>query len=84
MNKSKKKLNTLIKRKNLIQMLKANGIKRTNKEALEFMENLIKENLINTLQFAKQNMEIHGRKTLMPEDIQASLIPKGKHDYFEI
>jgi histone H3/H4 len=84
MKNNKIKANTLIKRKKLKQILKTSGIKRINKRAINFIENLINRNLINAVQSAKQNMEIHGRKTLRTIDIKEAFRLKNKEENFEI
>ena len=84
MKNNKIKANTLIKRKKLKQILKTSGIKRINKRAINFIENLINRNLINAVQYAKQNMEIHGRKTLRTIDIKEAFRLKNKEENFEI
>jgi histone H3/H4 len=84
MKNSNRKANTLIKKRNLIKMLRGRGIKRANKQALSLIEASIKEILTSTLCFAKQNMEIHGRKTLRSEDIRQAFKFKNNEKSFEV
>ena len=71
MNKIKKKDNPLIKRKNLILVLKKAGISRVNKKAIEEIENKIKAYLTNLALSLKQAITIKGKKTLEKQDILA-------------
>ncbi|MBI2452022.1 NFYB/HAP3 family transcription factor subunit [Candidatus Pacearchaeota archaeon] len=73
MKKSNKKVNTLIKRKNLIKKLKENGIKRVNPNALVYLEKNLEEKLKNLMLILKDEMTIRGRKTLKKEDISFAL-----------
>jgi len=69
MEKSNKEHNALIKRRNLLSLLKKNGILRINKEALNSLEKHIYKYLVKNIPKLKENMEINGRKTLKGEDV---------------
>jgi len=68
MNKIKKKDNPLIKRKNLILLLKKAGISRVNKKAIKEIENKIKAYLTNLALLLKQAITIKGKKTLEKQE----------------
>ncbi|MBS3159722.1 hypothetical protein J4436_02955 [Candidatus Woesearchaeota archaeon] len=81
MKKNINKTNTLIKRKNLILMLKEQKI-RSNKEAINLLEHKF-EGLINIIiKNLKEEITIQGRKTLKKEDIEK--IFTKKEEYYEI
>ena len=81
MKKNINKTNTLIKRKNLILMLKEQKI-RSNKEAINLLEQKF-EGLINIIiKNLKEEITIQGRKTLKKEDIEK--IFTKKEEYYEI
>ena len=73
MNNSKTKINSLIKRKNLIFELRKAGIFGVNPEAIKEIENLIERDLIDLVEKLKQEMIIKGRKILQKEDIKSVL-----------
>src|SRR3989344_3235307 len=56
-------------RRNLLSLLKKNGILRINKEALNSLEKHIYKYLVKNIPKLKENMEINGRKTLKGEDV---------------
>lgn len=69
MEKNKKKDNTLIKRRNLVLLLKKAGINRISKQALEEIEIKARENLEKMAVLLKQTITIKGKKTLEKPDI---------------
>ncbi len=73
MVKINKKDNALIKRINLISEMKRNGIGRVNPEAILFLEEYIGKSVLNLLPAFKEEMVVHGRKTLKKEDIKSVL-----------
>ncbi len=88
MKKINKSDNTLIKRKNLISMLKKAGISRVSKEALEETERITKDYIDKMILFIKENMIVNGRKTLTREDVKKaveSIVQRGiKEESWEI
>ena len=69
MVKSGKKVNLLIKQKNLALELKKAGIKRINKESVKLLNEYLIGNLIRLAPLLNEEIVVHGRKTLMKEDI---------------
>lgn len=69
MIKKKEKTNTLIKYNNLIIKLKKEGIKRASKDSLVLLDKYLINNLKRLIPLLNEEMIVHGRKTLMKEDI---------------
>lgn len=70
MDKKKREINTLIKRKNLIKLLNSAGIKRIAPQALIFLENKFKKDILDFCLILKQELEVSGKKTLEKKDIK--------------
>lgn len=75
--------NSLIKRNNLIILLKKNGIKRFNKDALKMLEQKLKEKAEILAELLSRKLMLEGRKTLKEEDVQ-SLDKNAEERAFEI
>jgi histone H3/H4 len=85
MIKNNKMNNTLIKRKNLLVLIKKAGIKRVSKDALVSLEDYFKEELGILLNALKEEITIQGRKTLEKKDIQNTIKYLNKKEkFFEI
>ncbi len=85
MEKNNKKINTLIKRKNLVSKLKGAGIKRASSNAILLLERYVEENLDKIINALKEEMVTQGRKTLKTEDINNVLDKiNKKEDFFEV
>jgi len=69
MNKNTKMNNSLIKRKNLLSILKNAGITRTSPKALEKLEKTITTQAEQTALNLKEKITIQGKKTLEMNDI---------------
>jgi len=67
------KVNTLIKRKNLVLKLKTLGVKRVSPESVLFLEKFLEDNLEKIIEVAKEKMIVNGRKTLVEEDVKKAL-----------
>ncbi len=74
--------NNLLKRNNILSLMKKHSIKRINSEALISLEKGIKEIIEEIIEEAKENKIIHGRKTLNKEDIEKAL--KKEEENLEI
>jgi len=72
MIKNKKIANTLIKRKNLVKLIKKIGVKRISPEAIITLEKSLTKNTLHIINVARQNSIIHGRKTIIKEDIKSA------------
>ncbi len=84
MKKYKKSTNTLIKRNNLVALLKKQGIPRVSKEAWNALEDIL-ENSIRKLCLAlREEMLIQGKRTLKKEEIQQALKKIKAEDFWEI
>ena len=83
MEKTKKKNNTLIKRKNLILRIKKAGIKRVSPDAVCLLEKDLEKNLSSIIEKIKEEMIIQGRKTLKKHDVK-KVFSKTKDEYWEI
>ena len=81
MKKSKLSINTLIKRKNLLLMLKNKGINQTRKEALALIEKMIEKNLEKTILLSKEEMTINGRKILNEKDVLSAAEKLKKEEF---
>ncbi len=84
MIKNKLKDNTLIKRKNLIIVLKKYGISRTSPDALKKIESLITEDIKKLASALSEIIKIKGRKTLLTRDIEEIIEEKKSKKYPEI
>ena len=85
MKKNNKKINSLIKRKNLILRLKMHGIRRANPDSVNFIENALEEILGRLFSGTSEKMQIHGRKEKKKEDVKNVLEKiKKKEDSWEI
>lgn len=85
MVKIQKKDNALIKQNRLVLLMKKEGIKRASSEAVCLFEELIERNIQNMLPALKEEMIVHGRKTLKVEDVNAVREKKeNKSDSWEI
>ncbi|MDD4878076.1 MAG: hypothetical protein PHO02_03510 [Candidatus Nanoarchaeia archaeon] len=83
MAKIKKKDNALIKQNRLVLMMKKEGIRRAGSEALSIFEELIERNIENMLPALKEEMIVHGRKTLKAADVRA-VLEKNKEKSWEV
>ena len=71
MKKIKQKPNTLIKRNQMIKLLKREGINRINPISLNEIEKNLRIYLKKIIKKAKENIITHGRRTLLKKDIQS-------------
>ena len=84
MEKNNKKVNALIKKKNLIQLLNLVGINRITPKSLDFLESKFKKDILGFCTSLKQELEISGKKTLEVENIKHLINSqelKGDFDY---
>lgn len=72
--------NTLIKRKNLLILIKKAGIKRISKDALDLMEQYFKDELNILSNLLREEIMVNGRKTLKKEDILQVIDSLNKKD----
>ncbi len=84
MKENRSKINTLIKRKNVIKLLKKNDINRISPRALDKIEKLITEYLISLSAALKEKIITKGKKTLEVEDISETLDKRNSEQYWEI
>jgi histone H3/H4 len=85
MKKNKSRVNTLIKRKNLIAKLKKSGIKRTSPDAITALEKNISETFNRLIIILKERIVTQGRKTLRKEDVNFALDSLQQEDnYWEV
>ncbi|MBI2630004.1 NFYB/HAP3 family transcription factor subunit [Candidatus Pacearchaeota archaeon] len=82
MIKSKQKDNTLIKINKLSSEMKNAGITRVSDDSLYFIDQFIWEKIKKIIPSLKQEMIIHGRKTLKKEDVKSVL--ELKKEFSEI
>jgi len=73
MKKNKSKDNILIKKKTLILILKKSGIKRTAPESVLLLERYFNADAEKIADMLKDELRIHGRKTLLEEDVRSAL-----------
>ena len=73
MVKKGKNINTLIKRGNLVNLLKKSGIKRVSPDSITYLEKYIEENLKLIIESLKEKTIINARKTLKKEDIKETI-----------
>jgi histone H3/H4 len=83
MDKNKKNIN-ILKRNGLVLALNKNGINRASPESLYFLEKYIKETISKITLLAKQEMIIHGRKTLKKLDVVSAISLIEKKDEWNI
>ena len=72
MTNNEKNANSLIKRKNLVFLLKKAGISRVNKKAIEEIERVTESHLTKLALSLKEAITIKGKKTLEKQDILES------------
>jgi histone H3/H4 len=84
MKKSNKLNNVLIKRKNIVLLLNKNGIKRINKEALDFFEIIFRDEALRIAGSLKEELLIKGKKTLEKKDIEEVISRLKKQESFEM
>ena len=84
MKKIKKFDNELIKRKNLILMLKKYGITRMNKDAVYMLEKAIIDSLPKLFRVLKEEMVTQGKKTLKREDVLNVLGKMKEEEFWEV
>ncbi len=70
MKKSNRNNNKLIKRKNLIQILKEQGITRIKPQALTAIEAIYKQSIKDLAGELKEKLIIKGKKTLEESDVK--------------
>lgn len=81
----KNNANTLIKKKNLVFKLKERGIRRINPEAELLLERWLEQNLNKIVDALRDEITIHGRKTLKKADVQQVLKKiRSKEEFWEI
>jgi hypothetical protein len=84
MNKDKKKINVLIKRKGLFQEARKNGISRISKKGEVMLDDLILNSIENIFLGVKEQMDVLGKK-ILNEDVVESFIKnrekKEEYDY---
>lgn len=73
MEKNKKIDNILIKRKNLVLELKKNGIDRISPDSLLLLESYLRDCLSKIVELLREEVIVHGRRTLKKEDVLAVL-----------
>lgn len=71
MAKTNKKDNQLdiLKKRNLLKLIKKEGITRVSPEALDALNKKIHEDTKNLINKLKQHLQIHAKKTLKKQDI---------------
>ncbi len=82
MAKNLKSANSIIKRNQLIRILKTKGIKRFNKKALEKLEYLLEKKTEIYAELSARRLMIDGRKTLTEKDVISA--EEEKLEEFEI
>jgi hypothetical protein len=84
MDKNKRKVNTLIKRKGLFEETKKKGIRRISKEGEKSLNNLIFDSVEDIWKGLKEQMDVLGKK-ILDEDVVESFIKnrekKEEYDY---
>ncbi len=84
MKKNKENINTLIKRKNIIEKIKKEGIKRVEPKAILVLERHLQNNLFNLVYLLKEEIMASGRKTLKEGDVKRVLLKLREKNYWEI
>lgn len=69
MAKNLKLINSLIKKNQLVKILKTNGIKRFNKKALEKLGCELEKKVGDYAELLSRKLMLEGRKTLTERDI---------------
>lgn len=82
MKKNKLKVNTLIKRKNLILALKRSGIKRISPGSVHLIEDFFAKSINSLASLLKEEILINGRKTLIKRDVQKAIKKLKKEESF--
>lgn len=83
MDKNKKRVNALIKRKGLSREIKEKGIKRVSKKAEELLDNLVFESIEKLLEGLKEEMEILGKRILDEEVLESFIKNRNKKEEFD-
>lgn len=78
MEKNKNKINMLIKKNQLLKLIKEKEINRASKEAVKEIQEKLKIYLLQLIEQARDNMLAHGRNTLLKEDIEKSAEDSGQ------
>jgi histone H3/H4 len=73
MKKKQEKINTLIKRKNLVLLIQKNGIKRAGPDAFSELERYAENCIKCMIPLLIEELAINGRNTLKKEDISKVL-----------
>jgi hypothetical protein len=73
MKENKEKDNTLFKRKNLVLEMKEAGITRASSESLVLLEKYALKSFQKLFEILKEEMGIHGKKTLKGEDVESGI-----------
>jgi histone H3/H4 len=73
MIKNKLKDNSLIKKNNLIVLMKQHGVNRVDKESINCLENETANFLDKVVLLLKEEMTINGRKTLRKQDVKKAI-----------
>lgn len=83
--RNNKRDSSLIKRSNVIKLLKKEGIKRFKKEALRVLEKKIIDKLREDSKLMVRRLMLEGRKTLTEKDVIEVMATKSKEERaFEI
>ena len=72
------KPNLIIKRNNLLRLIRISGMKRVNPNALKLIEKKIVDDVSYILEILKEEIAVQGRKTIKKEDVLAVLERLGK------
>lgn len=67
MQKNNKKVNSLIKKKGFVELMKEHGIKRTSKKGEKILKEILFEDLNKFLEDLKDKMSILGKRVLDEE-----------------
>ncbi len=81
MKKSNKKDNGLLKTNRLVKLVKTVGIRRISPEALNLLNNEIRDYITEIIAKSRENMIINGRKTLAEDDIRKSINKTEKLEF---
>lgn len=73
MKKNKDNINTLIKKNQLLKLIKEKEVNRASKGAVKEIQEKLKIYLLELIEQARDNMLTHGRNTLLKEDIEKSV-----------
>jgi hypothetical protein len=83
MNKNKKRINILIKRKGLFEETKKKGIRRISKEGEKSLNNLIFDSVEDILKGLKEQMDISGKRVLDEEIVKSFIEEKESKEDFD-